>query len=1030
MLDADALLWGGDAHLTLSFAPDGTEIAGLSSSLFSTFNAVAPTDQWQEAILRAFQTWASQTNGGVGVVADSGAEFGSAGSSRGDARFGDIRIGSAPLATGAFAIAVPASDVLSGTWVGDVIFNSNASLDTLDEVFAVALHEAGHIFGLEHNPDPLSPMHVHGITPVTSLTPFDISSLQQLHGSPQPDVNEVDKPNDSIADATHLDLNHVDSLPEGSAPSVVYGGVSSTTDRDFYRFQAPDDYTGALSVVLRTKGISLLAPSLSILDTNGDLVETLTSGRIDGDMLTVTLPAMSSDSHWYFVVESGRSDLFGVGDYSLVTVLSDRNVVDQATIDRAADGSLRFLPPDEIARLFRPDSADDDDPEFFDDEHTDDDVSSGIVLDPTPGFAMGTRYEAVGSIADSADADFYVVTSPDLVDSVMTIRIRSLEASGLTPRVNAFDEDQNPLPLTILVNGAGEYVVQITGVEAESEVTLSVQAAEPNGVFNHGNYQLTVGFGEDAVTLTQVAAGTLTAAQPAAERILYVALPQLFHFALAVPVTTAAANAAVITTIFDENNQVVFRVAARPGETRTAGSVLLKPGVYQVQVVAVTLDGALTSELSYSLLASVSSDPFVANPDDPTFQPEFQCDEPGNEGLYCYPGEFISPDPFLWDQFINSLPEPPTAPTLQQLIQDLLGDWWRFVWNQAGANGPPLAQNDVVRVAPNVAPSGGFTMAASVPPNVLTNDIDPERGSVVALLKSTTSHGTLTLNTDGSFAYIPRQGFVGVDTFTYTAFDFVTESAIASVRISVGLRGDYDQDADVDGADFLEWQRTFGNAVSPFGIGADGDGNGSTDAADVIAWQDNFGASEAVINMVQGDYDGDGIADGADFLVWQRAFGDVATSAGSGADGDLSGIVDAGDLEVWKGSLSRPPLAATDSTPLSIVAPSNPLIASLLAGEALASLAGLSLSTTSASTSQLRSEVTPTWQTTCEIISTARKSSDTSLATALPSNYRQLLRVLRETSGAVFCEREHCSAADGVFTQLGKVNLGEWQRLR
>ena len=132
-------------------------------------------------------------------------------------------------------------------------------------------------------------------------------------------------------------------------------------------------------------------------------------------------------------------------------------------------------------------------------------------------------------------------------------------------------------------------------------------------------------------------------------------------------------------------------------------------------------------------------------------------------------------------------------------------------------------------------------MAASVPPNVLTNDVDPERGSVVAILKSTTSHGTLTLNADGSFAYTPRQGFVGVDTFTYTAFDFVTESAIASARISVGLRGDYDQDADVDGADFLEWQRNFGHAVSPFGIGADGDGNGSIDAADVIAWQDNFG---------------------------------------------------------------------------------------------------------------------------------------------------------------------------------------------
>ena len=534
-------------------------------------------------------------------------------------------------------------------------------------------------------------MHVHGITPVTSLTPSDISSLQQLHGSPQPDVNEFDKSNDSIADATHLDLNQADSLPEGSAPSVVYGGVSSTIDRDFYRFQAHKRlYRRPQRRVANERNQPSSAISVdSEHERRFGRNPRLRTGRRRYARRHLT--GNQSDSHWYFVVESGRSDLFGVGDYSLVTVLSDRNVIDQATIDRAADGSLRFLPPDEIAKLFSPNGADDDDdPDFFDDEHTDDDVSSGIVLEPTSGFAVGTRYEAVGSIADSADADFYVVTSPDLGNSVMTIRIRSLEASGLKPRVNAFDEDQNPLPLTILVNGAGEYVVQITGVKAESEVTLSVQAVEPNGVFNHGNYQLTVGFGEDAVVLTPVATGTLTAAQPAVERTLYVALPQLFHFALAVPVTTAPANAAVITTIFDENNQVVFRVAARPGETRTAGSVLLKPGVYRVQVVAVTLDGALTSELSYSLLASVSSDPFVANPDDPTFQPEFQCDEPGNEGLYCYPGEFISPDPFLWDQFINSLPAPPTAPTLPQLIQDLLGDWWRFVWNQTGANGPPL----------------------------------------------------------------------------------------------------------------------------------------------------------------------------------------------------------------------------------------------------------------------------------------------------------------------------------------------------
>src|SRR4051812_20253040 len=90
MMDANALLWGGDAHLSISFAPDGTKIGGVSSSLFSSFNAVSGTADWQGAILQAFQTWAVESNAGVGLVADSGADFGVSGASRSDPRFGDI----------------------------------------------------------------------------------------------------------------------------------------------------------------------------------------------------------------------------------------------------------------------------------------------------------------------------------------------------------------------------------------------------------------------------------------------------------------------------------------------------------------------------------------------------------------------------------------------------------------------------------------------------------------------------------------------------------------------------------------------------------------------------------------------------------------------------------------------------------------------------------------------------------------------------------------------------------------------------
>jgi hypothetical protein len=842
MLRGNALVWGGDGSFTLSFAPDGTNIAGNDSSLYATLNDLAPEHEWKEAILRAFQTWAAETNAAIGVVPDSGADFGADGASRRDPRFGDIRIGAAPLDPGVFAIAIPSDDILSGTWVGDVIFNSNVPLTSLEEVFAVALHEAGHVFGIEHSDDPLSPMHVHGITSITSLTSADVVAIQSLYGSPQPDLNEQSTSNDEPTSATQLKLNSVAGANPGSAPSLMYGVITSHSDVDFFGLATPEGYSGAITITLQSQEISLLAPRLTILDGEGAPLGEAVSISSEGNTLVVTLSHPPADGRLLIQVASGRSDVFGLGAYSLLAKFDDSNrVPDEIIAEAAGGGALRFLPQHELTKLFREAAAGDDPPDFNDDAHSDDESSSSVKLAPSPGFAANSRYEVVGSIADAEDVDFYRVTAPAAGGSVMTIRVRSLEQAGLIPKVTVLGKNGEELPVNVLVNGRGEFIIQVAGIEARDSVTFSVSSTEEGSSFSTGNYRLLVGFNDELIQPTPIAIGVLTPSQPILETALYVALPQLFHFALAVPPASTSACAAVMVTIRDDNNNVVFRVAARPGETRTAGSVLLKPGAYRVQIAGLSLE-PLSADLSFTLSAKVSSDPFAADPDDPTFQPEFQCGDPEHEGLYCYPGHYVSPDPYLWDDFTQSLPELPTDLTFEELVQALLSDWWSWVWAQAGVDGPPLAQRDMFSLSAGGS-SSSEPQPVTLPFNVLDNDIDPEHGEVVAILRSPASHGQLTLNSDGTVDYAPDEGFQGVDSFTYVAFDLVNESRETTVNIQVGFRGDYDASGVVDGADFLAWQRSLGQPGTPTGSGADGDADGVVTRFDAYVWAYNYGAT-------------------------------------------------------------------------------------------------------------------------------------------------------------------------------------------
>jgi gliding motility-associated-like protein len=70
--------------------------------------------------------------------------------------------------------------------------------------------------------------------------------------------------------------------------------------------------------------------------------------------------------------------------------------------------------------------------------------------------------------------------------------------------------------------------------------------------------------------------------------------------------------------------------------------------------------------------------------------------------------------------------------------------------------------------------------------NVSTNDVNPAGGNLTYTLTSTTSHGTLILNGNGSFTYIPSANYNGSDSFTYTACntDGLCDDAVANITVS------------------------------------------------------------------------------------------------------------------------------------------------------------------------------------------------------------------------------------------------------
>ena len=95
-------------------------------------------------------------------------------------------------------------------------------------------------------------------------------------------------------------------------------------------------------------------------------------------------------------------------------------------------------------------------------------------------------------------------------------------------------------------------------------------------------------------------------------------------------------------------------------------------------------------------------------------------------------------------------------------------------------NNAPVALSDNAVTKVNTAVSG----------NVMTNDKDPDKGQILtAAIVTQPTHGTVTLNANGTYTYTPTTGFVGSDSFTYKVCDNGTPSLCDDAVVNLTITG-------------------------------------------------------------------------------------------------------------------------------------------------------------------------------------------------------------------------------------------------
>ena len=202
-------------------------------------------------------------------------------------------------------------------------------------------------------------------------------------------------------------------------------------------------------------------------------------------------------------------------------------------------------------------------------------------------------------------------------------------------------------------------------------------------------------------------------------------------------------------------------------------------------------------------------------------------------------------------------------------VNDPLGlnDNAQVTINVGGQNTPPTAVNDSYNTSQNTT----LIVNGSPLPSILANDSDAD-GDTIQLsstLISNVTNGSLTIDVNGFFTYIPNTNFSGTDSFVYQITDGQGGSAQATVTISVNSVNQ--APVAVDDVASVDEDTT----VSIDVLNNDSDGDGDT--LTITSWQASNGT--ATLNTNKLDYTPNSNFNGADTLTYTIDDGNSHTSS-------------------------------------------------------------------------------------------------------------------------------------------------------